>query len=85
MDKTENKTAFERWLCTLAGLTDWDDAEAVLEALDANRREMYIQYRTGKLGVEEFRALNVLAGCLEHRTLDSMMDKWDEEAKTERM
>ena len=81
MDKTE----FEKQLATLSSLTDWGDADAILEALETARREIYIQYRTGKMNAEEFRALNVLAGCLEHRALDSMMDKWDEEAKAERM
>lgn len=56
-----------------------------LEVMDTARREIYIQYRTGKMNAEEFRALNVLAGCLEHRALDSMMDKWDEESEAERM
>ena len=76
-----DKTDFVKQLATLESLT----GDAVLEALDTARREIYIQYRTGKMNAEEFRALNVLAGCLEHRALDSMMGKWDEEARAERM
>lgn len=79
-----DKTDFVKQLATLESLTDWEDGDAVLEALDTARREIYIQYRTGKMNAEEFRALNVLAGCLEHRTLDSMMDKWDEESEAEK-
>lgn len=80
-----DKTDFVKQLATLESLTDWEDGDAVLEALDTARREIYIQYRTGKMNAEEFRALNVLANCLEHRALDSMMDKWDEESEAERM
>lgn len=68
-----DKTDFVKQLATLESLTDWEDGDAVLEALDTTRREIYIQYRTGKMNAEEFRALNLLAGCLEHRALDSMI------------
>lgn len=80
-----DKTDFVKQLATLESLTDWEDGDAVLEALDTARREIYIQYRTGKMNAEEFLALNVLESCLEHRALDSMMDKWDEESEAERM
>lgn len=81
MDKTE----FEKQLATLSSLTDWGDADAILEALETARREIYIKYRTGEMDAEEFRALSVLASCMEHKALDSMMAAWEEEAKAERM
>lgn len=47
-----DKTDFVKQLATLESLTDWEDGDAVLEALDTARREIYIQYRTGKMNAE---------------------------------
>lgn len=37
-----DKTDFVKQLATLESLTDWEDGDAVLEALDTARREIYM-------------------------------------------
>lgn len=74
---------------------------SVLWALRGGRRGIFARFGLGKtaMQIEWCRLLqkheggqvlivmplNVLASCLEHRAIDSMMDKWDEESEAERM